>query len=156
MGGPAGLATPDRATLLGAVFPPLSGASGLAFVPNDQPGLDAYEGQAIVALRGDRAPLATSGLPLKRPQGRLFAAVDLERGTWRPLVYNTGEEADRPDVLHRPVDVAFGVDGSLWLLDGGQMRIRDGRERFKPATGRLLRLAPAVPSPGPETRPAAG
>ena len=140
-GATEGLVTPDRSTLLGAAFPSLSGASGLAFVPANQPGLEAAEGQAVVALRGDRAPLATSGLPLRRPQGRLLAIVDLEGGTWRPLVYNTSEEDDRPPVLHRPVDVAFDGNGGLWLLDQGQMRIRDGREKFKPGTGRLLRLA---------------
>ncbi len=147
-----GLSTPDRDTLLGAVFPPLSGASGLAFVPKQQPGLEAFEGQALVALRGDRAPLATSGLPLKRPQGRVFAVVDLDRGTWRPLVYNTREEEDSR-VIHRPIDVAFDRDGGLWLLDQGEMRIRDGREKFKPGTGRLLRLAPASSPPLPSTRP---
>ena len=152
-GGRAPLATPDRAALVTARFPALSGAHGVTFVPEDAPGFDDFVGDAVVALRGDRAPFATSGLPLTRPQGREVAVVDVGRGFVRRLVYNSDPEADPEGrVLVRPIDVAFDDAGSLWILDGGTMRMRGGQERYGPGTGRLLRLAPDDDAP-PATRP---
>ena len=153
-GTPRGLQIPDRDTLLTGVFPPLSGASGIAFVPQDGPAFADYTGQLVVALRGDRAPFATSGLPLTRSPGRMVAVVDTASNTWRPLVYNAAaakKEIDRL-VLERPIDVTFGPDGSLWILDQGRMRMRDGQERYKPGDGRLYRLKPTQPDRAPSTR----
>ncbi len=151
-GQPLGLQVPDRQTLLTAVFPPLSGASGMAFVPASNPVLKSFAGQLVVALRGDRAPFATSGLPLTVPQGRMVALVDVGSNSWAPFIYNAGRGsgADTEPVVQRPVDVAFGHDGSLWVLDQGRMRMRNGEERYKPGDGKLFRLKP-VPSPIPTT-----
>lgn len=154
-----GLAAPDRGTLLAAVFPALSGASGIAFVPFDAPGFERFAGELLVALRGDRAPFATSGLPLRQPQGRRVGIVDPDRSTHKPFLYNTRainvEDEDQEGVLTRPVAVTFDRSGALWILDQGIMRMRDGRERYKPGTGRLYRLAPPSPQEDEEamTRP---
>lgn len=155
---PTGLTAPDRSTLLAAVFPALSGASGLAFVPFDAPGFDRFAGELLVALRGDRAPFATSGLPLQEPQGRRVSLVDPDSSTREPFLYNTRDidltNTDEQNVLSRPVAVTFDRSGALWVLDQGVMRVRDGRERFKPGTGRLYRLAPpTAENEAPTTRP---
>ena len=153
---PRALTPPDRATLLAATFPALSGASGMAFVPRGAAGFEDLAGQLVVALRGDRAPFATSGLPLREPQGRYVAIVDPDRGTTNPFVLNTvpaGKQAAE-DPLKRPVAVAFGRDGAMWILDGGTMRMRGGEERHRPGTGQLLRLA-SPDATTPATRPAA-
>ena len=150
--GVGGLPAPDRPSLVTATFDPLAGATGVAFVPPEAAALAEYEGQAVVALRGDRAPFATSGLPLRRRPGRMIAAVDPATGFVRRLLYNTRpEDDDDGRVLRRPVAVAFDPSGVLWVLDQGAMRMRGGRERHGPGTGRLLRLGPI--DAGPSTRP---
>ncbi len=149
--GPNGLVEPDREALLSAVFPPLSGASGIDFIPNDVPeAFTDVAGKLVVALRGDRAPFATSGLPLKKPLGRKVAVADVDSGTWQPLVYNTGPDTDASPVLLRPSDVTFGL-GGLWILDYGDFDMDDGREDVEAGSGRLLFLSPSNREPA--TRP---
>ena len=140
----------DRASLLAAVLPSLSGAAGATFVPEGTPGFERFTDMLIVALRGDRAPFATSGLPLKHPVGRKFVVVDPDRHTVGDFVYDTAEPDEAPDGvgLDRPVDVEFAPDGSLYLLDAGQMRLKNGNERFRKGTGTLYRLAPIGDPPG--------
>ena len=128
--------------LLAAVFPSLSGASGSSFVPDEAiEELSSYAGLLIVALNGDRAPFATSELPLKQPVGYKFVVVEPGRSV-RDFVYNVARKHDAKRMLNRPIDVAFAPDGTLYLLDMGQMRLRGGSERHKPGTGKLYRLAP--------------
>ncbi len=139
-----GLAEPDPETLLTARFPPLSGASGTAFVPEDVPGFEAFAGELVVALRGDRTPFANSDyLPIRGKLGRQVTAVDVNGGQQRPLIYNTavdGKGELPTDTLDRPVAVHFGL-GGLWVLDQGVVTYDDGRARFKPGSGRLLLLS---------------
>jgi len=143
--GSDGLTPPDREALLAAIFPPLSGAGGICFIPPDPPPAFAeLAGRLVVALRGDRAPFATGGLPLRRELGREVVVVDVDRGDWRRLVYNTavaGEEDAPGRVLRRPRDVAFGL-GGLWILDHGSFEMDGGREDPVPGSGRLLVLSP--------------
>lgn len=133
----------DRETLLAAVLPSLSGAAGMAFVPDEAPAeLDEYKGMLVVALSGDRAPFATSNLPLIEPVGFKFVVVDPDRRAARDFVYNVARKHNASRMLNRPIDVEVAPDGTLYLLDMGQMRLRGGSERYKPGTGRLYRLAP--------------
>lgn len=145
----------DRETLLTAVFPSLSGAAGMAFVPDGaDAALSDYEGMLVVALHGDRAPFATSELKLVEPIGYKVVIVDPGRRLVRDFIYNIApRRGDGPQMLNRPIDVAFAPDGSMYLLDMGQMRLRDGSERFKPGTGRLYRLGPAEQPAEPATEP---
>lgn len=147
----------DRESLLVTVFPSLSGASGLTFVPEEAPGFDMYRDELIVALYGDRAPFATSGLPLKRPIGRSVMAVDPERQLVEEIIFNTVSPGEAGDVaLDRPIDVTFGPDGALYVLDAGEMRMRNGIERYHRGTGKLYRLAPPPePAESPATAPSA-
>ncbi len=146
----------DRETLLSAVLPSLSGASGMTFVPDDAgEAMDPYKGMLVLALRGDRAPFATSDLPLLEPVGYKFVVVDPDRRLVRDFIYNIAGQGRSRHMLDRPVDAAVGPDGSLYLLDMGEMRMREGRERYKPGTGRLYRLAPLEePDPEQGTAPA--
>jgi glucose/arabinose dehydrogenase len=148
------LEPPDAASLLVARFPPLSGAGGMTVVPDGLPGFEAFAGRLLVPLRGDRAPFATSGLPLRVTPGRYVAVVDVDRGTVEQFVFNAGDTASAAEdarLLHRPADAAFAADGTLFILDAGVLRMRDGQERFRAGTGRVYRLRPAAT---PETRPA--
>lgn len=146
----------DRETLLTAVLPSLSGVAGMVFVPDGaDEGLHDYEGMLVVALHGDRAPFATSELKLIEPVGYKVVVVDPGRRLVRDLIYNIAPlVGSAPQMLNRPIDVAFAPDGSMYLLDMGQMRLRDGSERFKPGTGRLYRLGPVDQSAEPATEPA--
>jgi glucose/arabinose dehydrogenase len=44
--------------------------------------------------------------------------------------------------LERPIDVKFGPDGALYILDYGQMYMKDGQEKVTPGTGRIWKVVP--------------
>jgi glucose/arabinose dehydrogenase len=146
---------PIRDTLLQGAFAPLSGAAKLDFVPAAWPDRN-MRGRAIVALGGDRAPFSTSGLPMVGPIGYKVVSVDLVRKQVEDFIANTAGgpashlDPKNPNLLERPIDVKFGPDGSLFILDAGRMQIRDGRETYEPGTGQIFRL---VPVPGPVMQP---
>ena len=149
---PSGTYTvPIRDTLWKGSFSPLSGAAKLDFVPDTWPDRAARR-HAVVALAGDRAPFATSGRPIMGPIGYKVVSVDLDSRRVDDFVRNTvGGPASRidqknPNLLERPIDVKFGPDGTLYILDAGRMQIRDGRETYEAGTGKIFRL---VPVPGP-------
>ncbi|HEV2293291.1 MAG TPA: hypothetical protein VGR35_05510 [Tepidisphaeraceae bacterium] len=141
------------AHLVNGVFEPLSGAAGVAFVPPEGP-LARYSGQAIVALSGDRAPFATSGLKLRGPTGYRVVRLDMRKDPREreviDFVRNTaGVPRSRQRLtyhhvaLERPVAVTFDpADGSMYLVDFGVLEMRKGREFVKPRTGRIFKLAP--------------
>jgi glucose/arabinose dehydrogenase len=141
---------PYRDSLLRATFPSQSGAAKLAFVP-DAGAFKGFEGEAIVALSGDRSPFATSGRQLVGPQGfrimTLTVDADPARRNLRDFIRNTsGKPASadgRGGGLERPVDVKFGPDGALYVLDFGRMTVEGGREKVQRGTGRVLKLIPA-------------
>jgi glucose/arabinose dehydrogenase len=154
----SGLLPPDRNALLRGVFSPLSGAAKLAFVPDRAPDAFApFRGQVIVALSGDRAPFATSGEKLVAPQGYSVMRVDLDAKDVNDFVFNTKRlPAHRTkgaqNAMERPIDVKFGPDGALYILDFGRMEVEDGKEKVRPRTGKLYRLGP---TPEPTTAPIA-
>jgi hypothetical protein len=147
----SGLVSPEgaRDTLLRATFPALSGAAGMDIVPSDGP-FHAYRGNAIIALGGDRAPWATSGVPLSAPVGYKVVRVDpdVNNGQVFDFVRNTrGLPAhllgrDSKNALERPVDVKVGPDGAIYILDMGPMRVENGREKIPNGAGRIFRLGP--------------
>ena len=148
--------TPDmRNTLVQGVFPSLSGAAKLDFVPNNGP-LRQWRGNAIVALSGDRAPFATSGVKnFLGPVGFKVVRVDLINRTVEDIVRNTkGGPASRlpssQGLLERPVAVKFAPSGALYIVDIGEMDFKNGRERVKPNTGRIFIIEP-LQSPDPLT-----
>lgn len=157
---PNGLTPPDRdrATLLQATFPPLSGAGKMTFVPNAGP-FRNFQGNLLVTLSGDRAPFATSGAKnFMGPVGHKIVMVnmDTERGKVSDFLKNTlGKPASKLGrgvvALERPIDVKFGPDGVLYVLDFGQLEVKNGHENVARSTGRVLIL---TPEQTPATAPA--
>ena len=50
--------------------------------------------------------------------------------------------------LERPIDVKFGPDGSLYILDFGQLTVKNGQEKIVKGTGKIFKLA-SVPATQP-------
>ena len=148
-----------RESLLFGVFPALSGAAKFDFAPATGP-FKELRGSAIVALDGDRAPFATSGRRLKGPIGYKVVRLDTDMKQARDFIRNTQggpgsriNEEERDGLIERPADVKFAPDGRLYILDYGRMEMRNGKERIKPGTGKLLVLQPIEERAAPATAP---
>jgi len=147
--------TPFKDQLLFGVLPALSGAARLVFVPSAGP-FKEYRGSAIIALSGDRSPFATANRKLKAPVGFKVIRVDPDNKQAREFVRNTdGIPASmikpRVEALERPIDVKFGPDGKLYILDFGRMEVRDGKEHISAGTGKIFVLEPVVDAPATTT-----
>lgn len=144
----------DPQTVTRGVFGPLSGAAKLDVVPPSGSFRD-FHGSVVVAQFGDRAPFATSGMKLNTVPGRKVSRVDVDTREVTDFVFNTeGQPASKLGrgvvALERPIDVKFGPDGAMYILDYGFMRMVDGKQRIKERSGRLFRLAPpAAPTTSP-------
>lgn len=143
------LSEPDS-RWLAAEFSSQAGASKMDFVPENGP-FREYTGNLLIALRGDRAPFSTSREQLADPPpGYSVVRVDPDRKEVKNFIYNTaGGPAsslkDGRDVaLERPIDVKFGPDGDLYILDFGRERFVDGKEKVFDGTGKIFRLVPVV------------
>jgi glucose/arabinose dehydrogenase len=140
----SGLHPPDPSVLVAGSFPSLSGAAKFDFVPPAGP-FKEYRGSAIVALDGDRAPFATSGKKLLGPVGFQVCRVDLDHKQVKPFIRNTAGvpasmQAFGTVALERPIDVKFGPDGALYILDFGRMDNKTGIPRLFNGTGRIFKL----------------
>jgi glucose/arabinose dehydrogenase len=143
----SGLIRPDRGTLLRGAFPAMSGAAKLDFA-RASGAFAPFQGQAVVALSGDRAPFANGGQRLASPVGYKVVRVDVEtRQVWDFVKNTEGVPASRlgegVEALERPVDVKFGPDGALWIVDMGQVETRRGKANVTRGTGRIFRLVAA-------------
>jgi hypothetical protein len=147
-----------RDDILGAVFPSQSGAAKMDFAPASGP-FKQYADEAIVALSGDRAPFATGGRPLTGPIGYKVVRVNVESGKKQAVdfVRNTsgkpGSLSSGGWALERPIDVKFGPDGAMYILDFGRMTVVNGKERISGGTGRIYRVVPTDRT-SPATQPA--
>jgi len=152
------LIPPERGTLLQAIFPSLSGASKMHFVPAAGP-FQEYRGSVIVALHGDQAPFATSGVKLLAPVGYKVVRVDVDTRQVVDFVKNTSDQPasflrSKVVALERPVDVKFGPDGAMYILDFGRLENRSGVPKIRKNTGGLFKLIPApAPVEAPATQP---
>ncbi len=123
----------------------------MAFVPGSY---KEMQGSVIVALSGDRTPFASGGIPLPRPVGFKLVRVDLDRHVVRDFVRNVGDvpgskiDEHNRNYIERPLDVKFGPNAVLYILDEGHMEMKHGQERFEPGTGQIFRLVP-VKTAGP-------
>jgi hypothetical protein len=52
------------------------------------------------------------------------------------------------------MDVKFGPDGRLYILDYGRVEFRDDRERVATGTGKIFVLEPIEPLEPPQPPPA--
>jgi len=149
----SGLIAPDRSTLLQGWFSPLSGAAKFDFVPTTGP-FREFRGNAVVALSGDRAPFATSGQKLIGPIGYKVVLLDVDGKQTREFIHNTKDVPasmmeETTEALERPIDAKFGPDGSLYIVDFGQLELRNGKERVTSGSGRVFKLVakPEVTTP---------
>jgi len=147
------LIPPSPGPLLFGTFRPLSGASKFDFVRKGAV-FRKYTGDAVVALSGDRAPFATSGRALSGPSGYRVVLVNLDSRKVDDFIRNTrelpasklGKGSDKPvDALERPIDVKFGPDGALYILDFGMVEIKNGKPAVKTGTGKIFRLVGSEP-----------
>jgi glucose/arabinose dehydrogenase len=142
------LTPPVRETMLEAALPSLSGAAKVAFVPETGPFSKEMGGSAIIALGGDRSPWASGGIMLPHPVGFKLVRVDLDRHVTRDFIRNVGDlpgskiDDRNRSLIERPVDVKFGPDGAMYILDEGKMEVRNGQERFQKGGGQIFRLVP--------------
>lgn len=144
----SGLIAPDRNTLWQGSFPVLSGAAKFDFVPTTG-AFREFRGNAVVALAGDREPFSTSaGARLAGPTGYKVMLIDVDSKTTKEFIYNTkpgpASRHGNAEALERPVDVKFGPDGSLYIVDFGQLQMRGGKERVISGSGRVFKLVPTA------------
>jgi len=148
------LIVPSGNTLLEGVFPSQSGLAGITFVPPESPLNTDFAGSFIVALSGDRAPFGTGGLKLIGAPGHKIMRLDVDRKKSYEFIRNTQElpasriKNARPEELERPIDVKFGPDGALYILDLGRMTMKHGKPYVEPGTGQVFRLLPVPPPLG--------
>jgi glucose/arabinose dehydrogenase len=159
---PNRLLAPDtnRGLLVTGTFPSLSGAAKMTIMPASGP-FRQFQGSAIVALSGDRAPFATSGYPLARPVGYKLARVDLDKKQVSDFIVNTqrvpaSKLGKGALALERPIDVKIGPDGAIYILDYGKMIMKNGQEHVIAGTGKIFKLMRIEEKPAPTTatRPA--
>jgi glucose/arabinose dehydrogenase len=146
----SGVSDPDERWLAGE-FKSQAGAAKMDFVPRTGP-FRAYTGDLVVALWGDRVPFSTGDQPLRKPYpGFKIVAVDPDRREIKDFVFNTdggpaSELLEGSEVgIERPIDVKFGPDGSLYILDFGRIRMANSKEKVYDGTGKIFRLVPVAP-----------
>jgi glucose/arabinose dehydrogenase len=152
------LTAPDP-DLVRALFPWQSGAAKMAFFPKTGPfHTPRYEGELLVALWGDRAPFSTGGRPMPIPlPGYRIVRVDLNsrNGDVMDFIYNThsgpaSEASENHGGLERPIDVKFGPDGNLYILDFGHAWMKHGHLATERGSGKIFICRPANQSTRPQ------
>jgi glucose/arabinose dehydrogenase len=134
-----------------------AGANGFSFSADPRFG---FEGQAFVALFGDLAPVTTPRQVV--PAGNKVVRVDPDTGNITDFAVNR-VQGPASKLFHggfeRPSHCAFGPDGSLYVVDFGEIKIapEKGGIRMKQGTGTLWRIvrvpgAPAGSVPPPSRR----
>ena len=115
-------------------------ANGLDVGPG---GAFGFEGDVFVAEFGDNVPAVGKALA---PVGYKVVRVDPEAGTVHDFAANRGGTNGPASWLgtggfERPIDVEFGPDGALYVVDFGVMTMTDdGGYRPRPGTGVLWRI----------------
>jgi glucose/arabinose dehydrogenase len=87
----------------------------------------APDGRIVVAMFGDEVPMTA---PSGERVGRNLAVVD--PADWSATFLPTPG-------LHRPLDVRFGPDGALYLLDFGHFEPGRGSMKATPGSGSIVR-----------------
>lgn len=123
-----------------ASFQTHAGANGFAFAPASEFG---FQGQAFVALFGDLAPVTTPRQVV--PAGYKVVRVDPASGSVVDFAVNR-RQGPASKLFHggfeRPSACAFGPDGSLYVVDFGQIKIavEKGAIRIPQGTGCVWRI----------------
>lgn len=89
---------------------------------------EAPDGQIAIAMFGDEVPMTAPSGP---KVGRNLAVVD--PATWQATYYPTPG-------LYRPIDVRFGPDGALYVLDFGHFEPARGSMQATAGSGTVKRV----------------
>jgi glucose/arabinose dehydrogenase len=122
-----------------AVFPVHSSADGMAVAP----AAFGHAGELFVALFGDMAPgVGNTGNPV----GYDVVRVDPVTGVIEEFLANRGPKTGPASWsggrgLERPVSVAFGPDGALYVVDFGVLTVDEHGPRPLPDTGVIWRVS---------------
>lgn len=150
----SGLEVADQSLILG-LHAFNSSPSKLAVAPASWGEL---EGQVFVAEWGDLAPNTN---PLRdQPEGYQVVRVDPDTGEVTPFVRNieagpASRQGARLMGIERPIDVKFGPDGAMYIVDYGIANVNSARTaegqvpyEFPPETGAVWRVTPVDGTPG--------
>lgn len=142
----SGLKAPDKSLVYG--LHELNSSPSLLDVAPDSWG--SYAGQVFVAEWGDLAPGTT---PLRDgPAG--YQVTRIDPGTHRAVPFVRNAKAGPASVqgatgqgLERPIDVKFGPDGAMYIVDYGVARVNPARVaqgqvpyEFPPRTGAIWKV----------------
>ncbi|MEM6313124.1 MAG: hypothetical protein AAF743_03510 [Planctomycetota bacterium] len=151
------LLPPDRQTLLRGVFPPTAAPAKLDFPP-DTEAFRPFRDDLIIALLGE--------LDQVRDDPGLAGKVvrvepDLRRTS--DFIYNTrrmpASLIDKPgNAMEHPIAIRSTDDGVIYILDVGELKVKNGHVYPLGRTGRIYRLTEERddPEPPPATQPADG
>lgn len=140
-----GLMPPNpNSNLLIHRFSPLSGASKFAMGPTSGPfSWLSQNGQVmLVALWGDRAPFDTSGLKLNGPTGFKIMKVNIDERSASDFIANVQREDGKTSAaqMQRPIDVKFGPDGAIYIVDFGGIRMDKQYMHNRSGAGAIYKL----------------
>ena len=143
-----------------AVFPAHAAPNGFDFSRDERFG---FVGDAFVALFGDAAPVTSRPI---MPRGFKVVRVDMRTGAVHDFAVNriTGPASKLPhDGFERPSHCQFGPDGSLYVVDFGELEFAPerGGVRAQARTGTLWRIrrtggAAGTEPPAPTAAPHTG
>ncbi|MDL2718898.1 MAG: hypothetical protein PT977_14210 [Acidobacteriota bacterium] len=147
----SGLTPPDR-SLLVAATEPHAALGGMTVVPVSGP-FSAFAGRLLLSEMGDFKP-TTDAVHPDVHAGFQVESVDTGTGAREVFARNRGTGAALPASVaklergfERPVDVKFGPDGLLYVLDFGLFTATEKSAKVFPKTGKVFRIEPAVPRP---------
>lgn len=120
-------------------FPVNAAATKMARLPDD---FGRLGGHLLVCLFGDERPM-TGPLPARgeRRIGRSLGRIDPSDWSLHPAFpddIEAGAEIGR--VLHRPIDVAIGPDGDVYVADFGRFEMTDRGADAAPGSGAVHRF----------------
>lgn len=147
----SGLRPPDRSLLVTATVPHAA-LGGMTFVPARGP-FARWAGQLLISEMGDFKPATDAVKPDERA-GFQVELVDMNTGQRSVFARNRGQGAavpassvDLQEAFERPVDVKFGPDGLLYVLDFGVFQPTEKAAKVMPKTGKVFRIEPVRPRP---------
>jgi glucose/arabinose dehydrogenase len=121
-------------------FIPHSVITGFSF--NRYPDF-GFPGDAFIAEFGPNAPLTTGGEALPHV-GHRVTRIDMKTGQLYAFVQNHANLPASKSLgvgLERPIDVVFGADHNMYILDYGILTIVNNQPTAKPNTGVIWKVS---------------